>query len=311
MIPTRSLLPLFSLLLTAATVGAKEWNLTEHLPRERVIIQSHRGAGFLADENTLPSFELGWELGTVPEGDVRTTADGVLVLFHDTNFKRILPHADPAFQARGIETFRYEELAGLDVGAWKGPQFAGRHLPRLADIFAAMRGRPERRLYLDIKRADLTQLAAEVRAHDVAAQVILASRHPRLLREWKTLLPDSETLLWMRGTESSLQEQIAELRAARFAGITQLQVHIHPAEKPTAGEPFAVSRRFLRELGAELRQQGILFQALPFMADESVYAQLMDLGVASFATDYPDVTVREIDAYYSARRAAAARTSLP
>ena len=300
----RSLLCLASLLVISTSVCGSEWNVTEHIPRERFVIQSHRGAGFLADENTLPSFELGWSLGTVPEADVRTTKDGVLVAFHDSNFKRILPNADPAFQARGIETFLFEELTSLDVGAWKGEAFAGRRIPRLSDIFAAMRGRPERRLYLDIKRADLPQLAAEVRAHDVTKQVILASRHPKLLREWKSLLSDAETLLWMRGTEDSLVKQIAALRAAQFAGITQLQVHIHPAEKPTPDEPFAVSKHFLRSLGGELRQHGILFQALPFTDDHSVYATLLDLGVASFATDYPDVTTREIDAYSAARRRA-------
>lgn len=303
MIPLRSLFRFASLLALTASAGASEWNVTDHVPRERFVIQSHRGAGFLADENTLPSFELGWSLGTVPEADARTTQDGVLVAFHDSNFKRILPQADATWQERGIETFRFEELAPLDVGAWKGTEFAGRHIPRLSDVFAAMRGRPERLLYLDIKRADLTQLAGEVRAHGVAGQVILASRHPKLLREWKRLLPDSETLLWMRGTEESLAKQIAALRADQFAGITQLQVHIHPAATPSADEPFAVSKRFLRSLGAELRAHGILFQALPFTADHSVYATLLDLGVASFATDYPDVTAREIDAYYAARRA--------
>lgn len=303
----RSLLPLVSLFVTAAAALGSEWNVADHVPRERVVVQSHRGAGLLAEENTIPAFEVGWSFGTIPEADVRTTQDGALVAFHDSNFKRILPQADPALQTRGIETCRLEELAPIDVGAWKGAAFAGRHIPRLSEVFAVMQGRPERRLYLDIKRADLAQLAAEVRAHGVAAQVILASRRPAQLREWKALLPDSQTLLWMRGTESSLEEQLAKLRTDGFAGITQLQVHIHPAERPTDDEPFAVSRRFLRALGEELRTHGILFQALPFTSDASVYARLLDLGVASFATDYPDVTAREIDAYYATRRTTSTR----
>ena len=49
---------------------------------------------------------------------------------------------------------------------------------------------------------------------------------------------------------------------------------------------------FLREVARELKPRGILFQALPWGAkDPAIYRQLLDLGVESFATDYPDVVV--------------------
>ena len=49
-----------------------------------------------------------------------------------------------------------------------------------------MRGKPERRLYLDIKNVDLDQLAAEVRKHEVAGQIIFATTDYDLIRRWKT-----------------------------------------------------------------------------------------------------------------------------
>src|SRR3954468_7135924 len=61
------------------------WNVRDHIPLEKFIIQSHRGAGELAEENTLAAFELGWKLGTYPEADIRTTKDGVIVAFHDND----------------------------------------------------------------------------------------------------------------------------------------------------------------------------------------------------------------------------------
>jgi glycerophosphoryl diester phosphodiesterase len=64
----------------------KPWNVRDHVPLEKFIIQSHRGAGELAPENTIEAFELGWKLGTYPEADVRTTKDGVIVAFHDNDF---------------------------------------------------------------------------------------------------------------------------------------------------------------------------------------------------------------------------------
>ncbi len=62
-----------------------EWRANGHIPFEQFVIQSHRGAGELAEENTPEAFELGWNLDTVPESDVRTTKDGVIVAFHDSN----------------------------------------------------------------------------------------------------------------------------------------------------------------------------------------------------------------------------------
>ena len=59
---------------------------------------------------------------------------------------------------------------------------------------------------------------------------------------------------------------------------------------------------------AELRQHGILFQALAWdHKDPEIHWQLMDLGVASFATDYPDVVMQAIRDYYARKEPAAAR----
>jgi glycerophosphoryl diester phosphodiesterase len=302
-----------------------EWNVADHLTIEQLVVQSHRGAGVLAEENTLPAFELAWQLGTYPEADVRVTRDGVIVAFHDHDFSRLVKDAPAELRGKGVKDLTYDELAQLDVGSWKGPQFAGRRVPRLRDVFAAMRGRPERHLYLDVKSVDLDRLAAEVKAHDVARQVVLASPRPELLREWKALVPESETLLWMRGSEAALQQRIGELRSSGFPGITQVQIHIFPnrtieealaiakirpeqidvdlTEAKRSSQRYTVSDKFILELGRELRAHGITFQTLPYTSDPTVYAELLDLGVASFATDHPDVTMRELKRYYDQRNA--------
>src|ERR1041384_4224295 len=43
------------------SVAVSDWNIVGNIPLERVVIQSHRGAGVLAEENTLAAFELGWK----------------------------------------------------------------------------------------------------------------------------------------------------------------------------------------------------------------------------------------------------------
>src|ERR1041384_1766060 len=71
--------------LIASTICAAETARTRPTPFH---IQAHRGAGIEYSENTLEAFEHGWNLGVTPECDVRTTKDGVIVCFHDTDFKR-------------------------------------------------------------------------------------------------------------------------------------------------------------------------------------------------------------------------------
>lgn len=193
------MIPLMLLLMTS------DYNVRDHVPLERFIVQAHRGAGELAEENTLEAFELGWQLGCIPESDLRTTKDGVIVAFHDNNFARVVKNVAAGMKEKGVKDVTFAELQKLDVGSFRGEQFKGRHVSRMSDVFALMSGKPQRRLYLDIKNVDLEQLAKEVHAAKVEAQVILAStKYKEIIRPWKKLVPQSSTLYWMGGTEAEL-----------------------------------------------------------------------------------------------------------
>ncbi len=297
------LLGMTSLLTVAADKQASvptkaKWNVTEHVPLDKFILQSHRGAGVLSPENTTEAFELGWKLKTYPEADIRTTKDGVIVAFHDANFSRVVKGASEELKKKGVQDLTFAELLKLDVGAWHGDNFQGRRVCKMSEIFELMRNRPGRHLYLDIKNVDLKKLSDEVKHAGVSKQVILASPKPEQIREWKSYLPDSGTLLWMSGDEPTRRARIEQLKKENFAGITQLQIHIHPNTKKESSDPFLPSNAFIIEVGDELRSRGILYQALPYMDDRTAYATLMDLGLASFSTDYPDTTLQEIRSYY-------------
>jgi hypothetical protein len=231
----------------------------------------------------------------------------VIVAFHDPDFSRVVKGASPEMAKKGVTDVTFEELLKLDVGAWAGDQFKGRRVSRLSEVLALMKGRPERHLYLDIKQVDLNQLAGEVKAAGVHAQVVLAAPKHETILEWKSHLPESDTLLWMSGTEKSKRERFEVLKRQGFPGITQLQVHVRlPGDRDATdiqpGEPFTPSRAFMIEVGAELAKRGILYQTLPyFSSDPKVYEQLLDLGLASFSTDHPEVTIKAVKDYYEAR----------
>jgi glycerophosphoryl diester phosphodiesterase len=279
------------------------WNLHGHIPLKDFIVQAHRGAGELAEENTLAAFELGWKLGCVPESDLRTTKDGVIVAFHDGDFSRVVKGIDPKLAKKGVKDVTFDQLSRLDVGAWKADTFVGHHVPRMTEVFARLQDRPERRLYLDIKNVDLKELAAEVTHYKVERQVILASTNYAIIREWKRLVPQSQTLLWIRGTEKELDGRFDELRKAGFKDLTQVQIHVHLKGKPddikrTSVDPFEERDAYLRARGDELRSHGILFQTLPYGGStKDIYWKLLDLGVMSFATDHPDVTLDAVKKY--------------
>src|SRR5687768_9384453 len=120
---------------SASAETDKPWNVRDHVPLEKFVIQSHRGAGELAPENTLEAFELGWKLGTYPEADVRTTKDGVIVAFHDNDFSRVVKGISPEMAKKGVADVTFEELSKLDVGSCKGDQFSGRRGCKVSDIF--------------------------------------------------------------------------------------------------------------------------------------------------------------------------------
>lgn len=268
----------------------------------RIIVQSHRGGGVLAPENTLESFVATWELGAIPEADLRTTSDGVIVAFHDKNFARVVKDATPELREKGVRDVTFEELSAFDVGSWQGADYAGQRVRSIEEIFALMQGQPNRALYLDIKEVDLTQLAGIVRKFGVTEQAILAAPDEVLLREWKRLVPEGQTLLWMgilwKGDESTLRERLKSLRETEFDGVTQLQIHVE-ATRDGDGWRFKPSLDFLAEVAEELDGRDILFQTLPWLcADTEVYRALLKVGVQSFASDYPEVALQVLREYF-------------
>ncbi|MDR2765170.1 MAG: hypothetical protein LBB90_09110 [Tannerella sp.] len=270
------------------------WNVRDHVPLHEVIVQAHRGAGMQMPESSMEAFEIAWKMGAVPEADVRTTRDGVIVSFHDGNFARVLPDAPETMKNKGIQDLTCEEVMKLDIGAWRGMQFRGQRVLSLATLVEALKAHPERRVYIDLKNVDLVQLAEETES--IHSQLIIASSRYDELKRWKEVAPQSHTLCWMGGSETELAERLDRLETERFRFIDQLQIHVHVDGHGT----LSPGEDFLRRTGTRLRKYNILYQTFPWESqDVTVFRRLMDLGVASFATDYPEITLQAIADYYA------------
>src|SRR5688572_4680709 len=89
---------------------------------QKPLIIAHRGASALAPENTFAAFQRAISDGAEGiEFDVRLAADGVPVVFHDADLKRL------AQRDGEIIKYSFAELQNFEVGSWfnrKKPEFA-------------------------------------------------------------------------------------------------------------------------------------------------------------------------------------------
>lgn len=107
-------------------------------------IVAHRGARDEAPENTLSAFEraLSYPIDGI-ELDVRMSADGVPVIYHDATLWRV------ARCRRRIAGLTADQLEQLDWGGWFDSAYAGEPLPTLKRTLSRFAART--RLLIEIK----------------------------------------------------------------------------------------------------------------------------------------------------------------
>ncbi|MFO7668252.1 MAG: glycerophosphodiester phosphodiesterase family protein [Bacteroidales bacterium] len=107
---------------------------------------AHRGASYLAPENTLASITLAWELGAdAAECDVRLSSDNQVVVFHDKNTKKLTG------ESHVIARTPWKELQNLSVKGAKTnlPEFEGEKIPLLKELLETIPS--DRMLVIEIK----------------------------------------------------------------------------------------------------------------------------------------------------------------
>ncbi len=96
-------------------------NVLEGELPEKPYLMAHRGAAYLAPENTIVAGEVALEWGAVGwEVDISISYDGVLFLCHDTTLERTT-NVEDIFPTRIMDdctSFNMSELQQLDAGSW-------------------------------------------------------------------------------------------------------------------------------------------------------------------------------------------------
>jgi glycerophosphoryl diester phosphodiesterase len=229
---------------------------------------AHRGGAGLAPENTVAAFERSYALGVrYLETDVRLTADGVVVAFHDAYLRRTTG-------VRGrIADLTWDQVRRLRIG--------GEPVPTLAE---ALERFPDANFTIDVKvPGSLAPLADVIRQADALDRICLAGAADGLLAEARDVLgPAATTAL---GWQSLTRLATCARTGRRPRGIPAAQFAHVPLK--LGRFPVFVDRLVGMAHGAGLR---VLVWTVD---DPALMHRLLDAGVDGVITDRPDA-LREV-----------------
>ena len=234
---------------------------------DEVLISAHRGSSWTAPENTLAAIHQALADGAdYVEIDVRQTADGVPVLLHDRDLRRV------AGDDRRIWEVSSAELDEIDVGSWFSAAFAGEPIPTLEQAVRAVGDRAK--LNIEIKPApetpDLVRRVVEIlQAENAVDGTIIASLNLGLLEEVHELEPGLRCAQLVHTSIGRLDERGHDILAVRAALAT----------------PDAVVRA--KRLGYELHVWTV--------NEPSAMSRYIDMGVDNIITDRPDVLAQLLE----------------
>jgi glycerophosphoryl diester phosphodiesterase len=198
------------------------------------------------------------------------TKDGVPVLLH---FDR-LEHTTTGSGLLADHT--WDEIQRLDVGAWKGPEFAGERVPSLADALDLTRGRVP--LNLDFQIADaIAPGVAAVREAERTDDVVVSGCQRKCFEIMSKATNEITTLLNLDDLPPEID--LGEARAVAYRAIGRASalgaagINLHHTLVDVA-------------LVAHAREVGLGVWVF-VIDDEKDFAQLIDIGVTSVTTNWP------------------------
>lgn len=272
-----SVLPIES--LQTEQVGDKAVN-------DQVFWQAHRGGGIKdAPDNTMAAFKYTWNLGGIPETDIHTTADGVIICLHDRTLSRTTT-APKEIRNKDVKTLAFKEIRKWDAGAKFRGEFKGERVPALEEVFKAMKEHPQRQVYLDIKAVDLNTLGKLIHQYAVNKQVLIASPRQSDCQKLKQITKGLRTMIWIGGSSGDIKRKLATVVKSGFAGIDQIQLHLHK-KKGNGPLQYHLDREFLDQTLQITRAAKVNLEVFPFEFDETSLHELLKVGLRWFATDEP------------------------
>lgn len=163
--------------------------------RPHMRLYGHRGASDSRPENTLAAFAYALDRGAGVECDTHAMKDGIVVL-HDGTLRRTGQHpSNEEVLDRAIKDMTLDEVSDVDVGSWKGSEFAGERVPSY-EAFLALVAAKQGSCLVELKKGghdddSVQQLAATTRAGSLAPErLVFISFDIRLVSILKATAPE-------------------------------------------------------------------------------------------------------------------------
>jgi glycerophosphoryl diester phosphodiesterase len=153
-------------------------------PDRPVEIVAHAGGLAAAPQNTVAAVQLAIKHGAdVIENDVQVTADGKLVVLHNTSLamttdvEEVYPDRSPW----NVGEFTLAEIRRLDAGSWFAPEFAGQRVPTLREWARAVGDDVD--MLIEAKTPELYPGMDAAMARELSTRPVFrrALRHERLV----------------------------------------------------------------------------------------------------------------------------------
>jgi len=228
-----------------------------------VLVVGHRGARGLAPENTIASFDTARRIGVDwVELDVHVSKDDHLVVMHDAA-------VDRTTDGHGyLRDMTLSEIKALDAGGWFDSRFVGQKVPTLPEVLEWSEG--ELGLVIELKGGFQQGLVPKVVdllwKHDRVDQVILISFNHRAIQHVQALGPEIRTgILYVARLVNSVA-------VARDVGADALHPNYNYVDL---------------DLVNEAHTAGLAVSTWTVNEPEPIRG-LIEMGVDSIATDYPD-----------------------
>jgi len=283
-------------------------------------LEAHRGGRGLAPENTLAAFDNAIDLGvSTLELDIGLTADGVVVISHDTSLNPdhtrdasgnwLAPKSGAAIRTLTLAQLQTYDVGRLNPSSNYGKQFAlqrgrdGERIPTLAALFARVQARgaeaatvrfnietkidPTRPAETAAPEPMVRALLAEIDKAGMANRVTVQSFDWRTLALVGQLAPQLPRAYLTTPRTLKDSRWTAGLDAASFASVPQM------VRAASANAPGAVtwSPAYAGLTPAVIKEaQKLGMKVLPWTVNERAdMLRLMDAGADGIITDYPDV----------------------
>lgn len=254
---------------------------------DRIILwEAHRGGGgFELPESTPMGFEYAWMLGGTPEADVNATADGILLSLHDGKLERTGRNVPPEIGRTPISALSSGTVRRYDIGSDAYPDQV---VPSIGELLEKLRADSRKEIIIDYKSAPLDKLAWEIARRGVGRQVTLATTDEEVAAEFKRLAPEVRIKIWLGGSPEEIMRRFDALAARNFGGFEQLQLHLNEDGARRFNWRYQLPPAEVKRALETTRAAGVLLQVLPWQFERADLFAILDLGVRSFAVDYPN-----------------------